>query len=260
MRAVIGARVSKDEQAEEGYGLPTQIEKSLDYITHHGYTLVTNTGFASDGIDYIPGIFQEDYTGRVVLRPAIRSLLDAIEAHRIQVVVFHRTNRLGRLSSVQKVLEAELRARGVKVEYVTAQFDTSNHYGRFMRNIFGDVDELDYESIIYQLKTGKEQAVKQGSVMVVHPPYGYNVVKVRRDDGKCIQVLVINEEEARIVRLIFIWYAYGDENGTPLTITGIVNKLTAMREPTRWDTARSRKGEVGLKRRTQPACVWTPSI
>lgn len=93
-------------------------------------------------------MFQEDYTGKTPFRPAIFALQEAIDSYHINVVVIHRTNRLGRRGLVQRVLEADLKARGVKVEYVTAQFDTDNHYGRFIRNVVGDVDELDYENII----------------------------------------------------------------------------------------------------------------
>ena len=38
----------------------------------------------------------------------------------------------------------------------------------------------------------------------------------------------INEEEARIVRLIYHWYVYGDESGQPLGMEAIADKLTNM--------------------------------
>src|SRR5215210_5052422 len=152
MKRAIGlVRVSSEDQKDEGYGIPEQVDKISGHIDAHGYTLVDTVGFVTDGIEYIPGFFQEDYTGSTPFRPAVQALQDAIDPHKIQVVVLHRTNRLGRRGSVQQVLEADLRARGVKVEYVTAQFDTDTHYGRFIRNVMGNVDELDYERIIHQL-------------------------------------------------------------------------------------------------------------
>src|SRR5688572_7537930 len=131
--AVVLGRVSTDEQAEDGYGLPRQIEAGFGYIAQRGYTLETQVGFASEGIAHVPGVFQEDYTGKVALRPAVTALLETIQTHHINVVVIHRTSRLGRRGSVQEVLEAEFRARGARVEYVTAQFDTSTPTGRAMR-------------------------------------------------------------------------------------------------------------------------------
>jgi site-specific DNA recombinase len=139
---------------------------------------------------------------------------------------------------------------------VTATFDTDNHYGRFIRNVAGDVDELDYENIIYQLKSGREQAVKQGSVLVTRTPYGYRKVRMRAENGKPTTVLEIDEEEARIVLLIFTWYVYGEDGEQPLALNAIAKKLTAMRIPTRWDTAQSRRGETGLPRRKLPPGTW----
>jgi site-specific DNA recombinase len=233
MRAVIGARVSSDEQAEEGYGLPVQIGAAQRYIEHHGYTLVTSVGFASDGIEYIPGVFQEDYTGKTAIRPAINAMLETLKAHRIQVVVFHRTDRLGRKARVQDVLEEEFAARGVRVEYVTAKFDTSNRYGRAMRRVQGAFDELDYEGIIERLKDGKTQKAKSGSVIAARPPYGYCVVPQRNGEGKRILLLQINEDEGKWVRLIFEWYVYGDETGEHLSIKRIAERLSTMGAPIR---------------------------
>src|SRR5262249_55385329 len=158
-----------------------------------------------DGIDFLPGFFQEDYTGKVVLRPAIMALFDAIGPHHIEVVVLHRTNRLGRRGSVQQMLEAEFRARNVKVEYVTAHFDTDTHYGRFIRNVMGSVDELDHEQIVYQLVEGRRQAAKKGSVVLARPPYGYRIVKEETETRRIIRKLEIVEEEAQYIRLIFTW-------------------------------------------------------
>src|SRR6266542_2319664 len=81
---------------------------------------------------------------------------------------------------------------------VNAQFDTTTPVGRAMRRISGVFDELDYENIIHQLAEGKAQAVKQGSVIVTRPPYGYETVKVRGTTRKTITILRILEDEAVI--------------------------------------------------------------
>src|SRR6266487_6598164 len=197
--AVVLGRVSTDEQAEDGYGLPRQIEAGFTYISQRGYTLQTQVGYASEGIEYLPGVFQEDYTGKVALRPAVTALLEAITTHHIKVVVIHRTSRLGRRGSVQEVLEDEFRVRGARVEYVTAQFDTGTPTGRAMRRISGVFDELDYENVIEQLMEGKVQKVKNGSVLANRPTYGYRFVKVKMEGGKTGTQLEINEEEAEYV-------------------------------------------------------------
>src|SRR5205823_6291111 len=57
-------------------------------------------------------------------------------------------------------------------------------------------------------------------------------IKVKMEDGKTGTQLEINEE-AEHVRLIFVWYVYGDETGEPLSIKEIARRLTAMGAPTR---------------------------
>jgi site-specific DNA recombinase len=58
------------------------------------------------------------------------------------------------------------------------------------------------------------------------PPYGYRV-----ED----KMLLIHEPEARVIRIIFTWYIYGDENGKRLSIKAITRRLTEMKVPTYTD-------------------------
>jgi site-specific DNA recombinase len=75
------------------------------------------------------------------------------------------------------------------------------------------------------------QKVEAGNILVAgRPPYGYDVTNV---DGKT--VLAVNEQEARIVNLIFTWYVEGDGERGPLSINGIVRRLGEMGILTRGD-------------------------
>lgn len=62
--------------------------------------------------------------------------------------------------------------------------------------------------------------------------------------------LVIHEGEAEIVRLIFHWYVYGDENGKPRGVKEIANRLTSMNIPSYGD--KLDKGKL------RGHGVWTP--
>ena len=70
------------------------------------------------------------------------------------------------------------------------------------------------------------------------PPYGYDSAKV---NGK--STLVIREEEAKNVRLIYRWYLEGDADGNRLSITDIARKLTLMGVPTYLKTRDARTGQ-----------------
>src|SRR5438046_808913 len=84
MKRAIGLiRASSEMQKDQEYGIPAQIEGVLEHIEQRGYQLATETGFATDGIEYIPGFFQEDFTGKTPLRPAVMAIQEAIGSHRI---------------------------------------------------------------------------------------------------------------------------------------------------------------------------------
>jgi site-specific DNA recombinase len=232
--------VSTDEQAETGYGLPFQVDKCQEYAARCGYILVAEP-------------VTDDYTGKTAFRPGMNILLDLITTLRLDVVIIHRTDRLGRRASVQDILEGEIEARGARVEYVTATYDRTTAQGRGMRRVQGVFDELDYEVLVEKLRDHKYAAVKRGSIIVTRPPYGYCVVVERNDRGKRIgNRLEVVDEEAHIVQQIFDWYINGDEAGQPLSITAITDRLTAQRIPTRGDSP-------GGNRRKHPVGVWCES-
>ena len=235
LRAIIYARVSTDEQAERGYGLIYQVERCTERAQQRGYTLVHDP-------------ITEDYTGSTPIRPGMNMLLELIGSLRVDVVLIHRTDRLGRRGRVQDILESEITARGARTEYISAEYDHTTPQGRAMRRIQATFDELDYETIVQRLKTHKREAARRGSVMVTRPPYGYRVLKTKDADGRPINKLEIVDEEAAIVRMIFDWYLHGEGEHPPYSIVGIVRRLTEMRVPTRHDSA-------GFKRKYGPG-VW----
>ena len=69
--------------------------------------------------------------------------------------------------------------------------------------------------------TGKKKLAKAGKYSGGSQPFGY-----RWDDEK--EEWVIREDEAKIVKLIFQWYVYGDESGQPLGMVRIAEKLTEL--------------------------------
>lgn len=229
-RTILYARVSTDEQAEQGNGISYQRSRCLEYAERRGYAVVKE--------------LTDDYTGRVALRPGTTELLDLIRPLGVTVIVVHRTDRLGRHASVQEVLEAEIEARGARVEYVSATYDRSTASGRAMRRVQGVFDQLDYENTVDRLKEHKVEAVRRGSIVNTRPPYGYRKVARRGDDGRRSTHLEIEETEAEIVRLIFAWYTSGDETGRLLSIKAIVIKLNAMGAHRRPGIGRS-KGRWG---------------
>jgi site-specific DNA recombinase len=86
--------------------------------------------------------------------------------------------------------------------------------------------------------TGKKKLAKAGKYSGGSQPLGY-----RWDDEK--EEWVIREDEAKIVKLIFQWYVYGDESGQPLGMVRIAEKLTELGIPTPNQFRKTRKGRAG---------------
>ena len=64
--------------------------------------------------------------------------------------------------------------------------------------------------------------------------------------------LIIVEQQAQYVRLIFKWYVQGDEENKLLPELAIARKLSQMRAPT--------PGEVHHRPRKRPAGLWSFSL
>ena len=67
-------------------------------------------------------------------------------------------------------------------------------------------------------------------------PYGYDL---GQREGKT--VLIINEQEAQVVQMIFTWYAEGTDERGPLSLGGITRELQEMGIPTPDDTHSNRR-------------------
>jgi len=215
-RAIIYVRVSTDEQAK-GYSLKTQIEGCTRYAEEMGYAIAAT--------------FQEDYTGTSLDRPALNEMRNFIATGQsISVLVVYDLDRIARKSILQMILEEELHRSGIIVEYVIGRYDDTDE-GRLQKQIRASIAEYEKAKILERSKRGKRGKAQSGFVLVgSRPPYGY---QVNSEPHKAW--LEIDEDEAKIVRLVYEWYLIGDETGFPQSMNAITVKLTDLRIPTRGD-------------------------
>jgi len=231
-QAVIYARVSTDEQAK-GYSLSTQLDACRKYAIDKNYKVEAE--------------FTEDYTGTVLDRPALNKLRERISKNDINAVIIYDIDRLARKAVYQMLIEEEFIDMGISVEYVIGQYDDSDE-GRLQKQIRASIAEYEKAKIIERMKRGKRGKAQSGYVIVAtRPPYGY---KKKSEPHKAW--LEINEDEARIVKLIFQWYLYGDGENGNLSLNAIARRLTQMGILTRGDKFR----HVAKKRGRG---VWQPA-
>lgn len=205
-RCAIYARVSSSGQVENT-SIDTQLELCRTEATAKGYTVIAE-------------LREEGVSGAKYDRPSMSELLLLASTHRIDVVLLAKVDRLARGRLVDSALEAELLRSGVQVHYVGR--DTSTKEGRLLVNIEKDFAEWEREAIAERTHKGKDATIRQGKIIPTrHTAIGYTYDREAR-------TLVVDEERAQVVRLIFTLFA--DEG---LSLFKVAQRLNALHIPTR---------------------------
>ena len=212
-RAAIYCRVSTDEQAEKGYSLESQRDACERYAEEHGFR------FADPIMD--------DYSGAKLNRPGLELIRDLIARKEIDAIVVYSSDRWTRNLAHSLILREELLKADIELHYVNRGKIEDTPENRMMSNIEGVFDEYWREKIIESCKRGRNKKAKTNHpVLTGNVPYGYR----KSGKGDSAQ-LVIYEEEANIVNLIFNWYIFGENGSGPLSLKGITDKLNRMGIP-----------------------------
>ncbi len=137
-------------------------------------------------------------SGATLERPALKCLLEDIEAGRIDTVVVYKVDRLTRsLGDFARIVEVFDRM-GVSFVSVTQQFNTTTSMGRLTLNMLLSFAQFEREVTSERIRDKIAASKKKGMWMGGLPPLGYDV-----KDRK----LVVNEAEAEMVRQIYRHYA-----------------------------------------------------
>ena len=210
-RAAIYARVSTDEQGQ-GYSLPTQLESCRKYATERGYVAVAE--------------FTDTHTGTEIERPGLNDLYRFLEKKGVEVLVVHDLDRLSREVGNQAIIEVEMSRAGVEIEYVLGQYAKTPE-GELMKIIKAGIAQYENRQRVERSRRGKIGRAKAGYVLLTPQttPYGYDYVSEEHKGW-----LVINEEQAQVVRGIFAWLV---EEG--LSSYAIARRLWERRIPSKGD-------------------------
>ena len=189
VRCAIYTRVSTESGLDQDFNsLDAQYDAAQAYIrsqAHAGWTLV-RTRYDDGG-----------FSGGSTDRPALQQLLDDIRAHRINVIVVYKVDRLTRsLADFAKLVEL-FDAHGVSFVSVTQQFNTTTSMGRLTLNVllsFAQFErEVTSERIRDKIGASKRKGLWVGGVV----PLGYQA-----KDRK----ITVVADEAKTVRHIFRRY------------------------------------------------------
>jgi DNA invertase Pin-like site-specific DNA recombinase len=133
-------------------------------------------------------------SGGTMERPALKRLLEDIEASKVQIVVVYKVDRLTRsLADFAKIVDV-LDAHNASFVSVTQQFNTTTSMGRLTLNMLLSFAQFVREIAGERIRDKIAASKKKGMWMGGNVPLGYDV-----KDRK----LIINEPEAATVRVIF---------------------------------------------------------
>ena len=189
VRCAIYTRVSTESGLDQDFNsLDAQYDAAEAYVrsqAHAGWTVV-RTRYDDGG-----------FSGGSTDRPALQQLLADIRAHRINVIVVYKVDRLTRsLADFAKLVEL-FDQHNVSFVSVTQQFNTTTSMGRLTLNVLLSFAQFEREVTSERIRD-KIAASKRKGLWVGGPlPLGYDM-----KDGK----IAVIESEAEQVRLIFKRY------------------------------------------------------
>ena len=180
VRVAVYTRVSTEDQAKEGFSLEAQRDRLEAYCRARDWEIVDL--YVDDG-----------HSGRDVRRPAYQKMME--ERDRWDTILVIKMDRIHRNSRHFMEMMDNLSEWNKNFVSATESLDTTTAMGRFVMDIIQRIAQLESEQIGERVYMGMAQKAKAGSgVLGFTVPLGYDL-----REGS----LVVNRDEARIVRRIF---------------------------------------------------------
>ncbi|MDO4246863.1 MAG: recombinase family protein [Deinococcus sp.] len=182
-RAAIYTRVSTEEQTEN-YSLEAQASILKAFADQQGSVVVA---------EYVDA----GQSGTKLERPALTRLLADAQAKQFDTVLIYRLDRLARRTHLAYSIIQQLADCGAGVRsYSEPQIDSTTPMGKVALGVTAIFAELERDTFLQRSKDGMRKAVEKGYYTGGIVAYGYKVEDRR---------LVIHEEEAEVIRMIFGW-------------------------------------------------------
>jgi site-specific DNA recombinase len=205
IRAVIYARVSTKEQAEDKISIPAQITDCRKTIIERGWELVKEP-YIDEGIS---GHLLEE-------RKGLQDLLGDARQHMFDLVVVKDFDRFARNRVAATIVREELKELFIQTYALNTpvepknpkQYDpTDDDLGIMVEGVSDTMSEIERNKIRRRMMMGKTAIAKAGKIPN-NVPYGYKIERSFEGNKACRKVL-IDEEKASVVRTIFDEYIKG---------------------------------------------------
>ena len=127
-------------------------------------------------------------------RPALRRMMRACREGKIDYIITKSLSRFARNTTDCLMMVRKLLRLGIGIYFEKENIDTTTMDSELLLAIMSQLAEDESRSISQNTKWSIHQRFNKGTYIVSTPPYGYE-----NKDGK----MVINEEEAKVIRYIF---------------------------------------------------------
>jgi len=220
MKVALYARVSTEKQ-EEQQTIQSQVELLRTYAKENDY-------------DILGEYFDDGWSGESLDRPELDRLRDDLPKGLLDMVIVTCPDRLSRKQINQGQVLEDFRKNKVKCVFLNMTNIGDSLEDNMFIGMQGLIAEYEKGKILERTRRGRRHKAQSGNVVGGIPPYGYFYVK-KSDTGN--GYYKINEEEARVVRLISTLFTV-EQKG----IRGIVKELYKRNIPTRsgrdtWSTS-----------------------
>lgn len=190
IKVYLYTRVSTTMQID-GYSLDAQKTKMKAFCDYNEYKIV---GEYEDA-----GKSGKSIEGRVSFNQMMEDIKSGKDG--ASYVLVFKLSRFGRNAADVLATLQVMQDFGVNLICVEDGIDSSKDAGKLMISVLSAVAEIEHENIRVQTMEGRMQKAREGKWNGGFAPYGYSLI-----DGK----LVVNEEEAVAIRMIFDQYVNTD--------------------------------------------------
>ncbi len=238
-QAALYGRVSTSEQKEEGTSLDTQRDLGLVKASELGWSVSEEH------------IILEDWTGTDLLRPGLLRLLDLARSGRIKGIIIYTLDRLYRPENegdewrVFEILQ-QFEDAGVEVAWVDPCIPIKGPLSAIFTFLDAWRAGRERRAMVERTTRGRLEKARRGKVISrAAASYGYTY------DPES-STLIINEEEAKVIRLIF--HSYVQERLSLVKLADRLNRLGIVRP----GSSRWRESGLGrlLRSETYAGTLW----
>lgn len=181
---VIYARYSSEKQTEQS--IEGQLRVCHEFAERNNYNIVN---------EYI----DRAMTGTNDHRPAFQQMIEDSTKKEFEFVLVYKLDRFSRSKYDNAIYKHKLQQNGVKVISATESISNTPE-GALMEGLLEMFAEMYIKDLSEKVKRGMRESILKGNFIGGRTLYGYSVINKK---------VVINEEQARIVKKVFEDYANG---------------------------------------------------